>query len=119
MVRTLKVFPAIMRAAAGGSYTLATDLADYLARKGMPFRQAHNVVAKLVKHADSKKVGLNGLSLKDYRLFSGLFDKDVFDISLESSVKARAVLGGTAPIQVKSAIKRSKAIMKENNRARN
>jgi argininosuccinate lyase len=118
MVRTLTIFPDRMREAAGGSYALATDIADYLAGRGMPFRQAHSLVAKLVKYASQKKLALNQLSLKEYKKFSNLFDKEVLIITLESSVEARAALGGTSPGQVKAAIKRAKILLGKNKYAK-
>jgi argininosuccinate lyase len=97
---------------------LATDIADYLAGRGMPFRQAHSLVAKLVKYASQKKLALNQLSLKEYKKFSNLFDKEVLNITLESSVEARAALGGTSPGQVKAAIKRAKILLGKNKYAK-
>jgi argininosuccinate lyase len=117
MIGTLKLFPEKMRTAAEGNYTLATDVADYLVGKGMPFRQAHSLVARLVKYAASEQTALSSLSLDQYKKYSDLFEKDVYDITLEHSVEARAALGGTAPSQVKAAIKRARILLKDSRRA--
>ena len=93
------------------SYTLATDLADYLTKKEMPFREAHNIVGNLVKYAISRGKSLQELSLKEYHRFSPLFDDDVYDINVETSVISRNVIGGTAPKQVMIALARAKRIV--------
>ncbi len=91
-------------AAATENYSLATDFADYLARKGLPFRQAHEAVGKLVRHAEEKRVELSELSLADLRTFSPLFAEDALKIDAVSSLSARDVVGGTAPERVKAAL---------------
>jgi len=93
------------------SYTLATDLADYLTRKELPFREAHNILSKMVKYAVSRGKSLHELSLKEYQKFSPLFDDDVRDISVETSVASRNVVGGTAPKQVIIALARARRII--------
>lgn len=90
--------------AAAGSYTLATDLADYLVGKGMPFRDAHQAVAKLVASAQKAGKGLQELTLAEYRACSPLFAKDILKLDVRSSVAARDVPGGTAPVRVRSAL---------------
>jgi argininosuccinate lyase len=74
-------------------------------------------VAKLVKYAASEQTALSSLSLDQYKKYSDLFEKDVYDITLEHSVEARAALGGTAPSQVKAAIKRARILLKDSRRA--
>ena len=108
MVRTLKVHTDRIAQAMKTDYILATDIADYLVKKGMPFRGAHAVVAKLSEYALSKGKNFRELSLKEYRQFSSLFGRDVYNITLESSVAARNVVGGTAPQQVVKALRRAK-----------
>ncbi len=98
-----------MKAAAIANYSLATDLADYLAKKGLPFREAHEAVGKLVRHAESKGLELHELPLADYQRFSPLFAADVLKIDVMASVSARDVPGGTAPKQVAAQIKRARA----------
>jgi len=113
MVKTLKVNTERISQAMKTDYILATDLADYLVKKGLPFREAHSVVAKLSKYAMSKGKNLHELSLKEYHRFSPLFGDDVYNITLESSVAARNVAGGTSPQQVGKALKRAERLIKE------
>ena len=108
MVRTLKVKPENMLRAAGRGYILATDLADYLVKKGEAFRSAHEIVGKLVKYAAGKGKTFAGLDIKEYRKFSSMFDADVKKITIESSIAARNVTGGTAPAQVKKALAKAR-----------
>ncbi len=111
MVKTMKTNSARMGQTMSGSYILATDLADYLVKKGLPFRQAHSVVGKLVQYAISKKKGFQELSLDEYHRLSSLFAKDVYGITSETSVKARNSVGGTAPAQVVAALSRAKKLV--------
>jgi len=104
MVSTLKVNAKRTRSAAEENFTLATDIADYLVKKGMPFRQAHGIVAKLVRYALDNKKTLPELTLSEYRKFSSKFDDDVRSITVESSLAARSSPGGTAPAQVEQAL---------------
>ena len=94
------------QAAEGGGYSLATDLADYLVRKGLPFRQAHGVVAQLTRYAEDRGARFEDLSLEDYRSFSPLFDEDVLSTTVASALDSRNVPGGTAPSQVAAALRR-------------
>ena len=94
------------RAAEGGGYSLATDLADYLVRKGLPFRQAHGVVAQLTRYASERGVGFDRLTLEEYRAFSPLFERDVLGTTVASALESRNVPGGTAPSQVAEALRR-------------
>jgi len=112
MVKTLKVKADRTGHAAGQGYTLATDVADYLVKKGLPFRRAHEVVAKLVSYAVGKGKELHQLDLGEYRQFSPLFDAGVLDVSVVSSIKARNVVGGTAPEQVNAQLARARGLMK-------
>jgi len=112
VVATLKVNADRMRAAAAGTYTLATDVADYLVKKGMPFRQAHSIAGNLVKYAATKGKELNELTLKEYRSFSQVFSEDVLDITLEASLRARSVYGGTAPLQVNRALAEARKLLR-------
>ena len=98
-----------MRAAAAEGHSTATDLADYLVRKGLPFREAHEAVAQAVKFAATRGIGLSEMQLSDLRQFSELIAKDVFDaLTLEGSIKSRAHIGGTAPARVKAAIAKAR-----------
>jgi len=112
MVKTLKVKADRTGQAAGQGYILATDVADFLVKKGLPFRRAHEVVAKLVSYAVGKGKELHQLDLGEYRQFSPLFDAGVLVISVASSIKARDVLGGTAPEQVDAQLARARGLVK-------
>ena len=96
-----------MQAAAARGYATATDLADYLAKKGLPFRDAHEVVAHAVKSAQELGLELSALSLEALRSFHPAITADVFDVlSLKGSLEARNTAGGTAPQQVRTEIAR-------------
>jgi argininosuccinate lyase len=102
--------PDAMEKAALKGYATATDLADYLVRKGLPFRDAHETVAQAVKAAISHQVDLSELPLAVLKQFSPTIEKDVYDVlSLRGSLNARNVLGGTAPVQVRAQIARHRA----------
>jgi argininosuccinate lyase len=110
LVEGLSAVPERMRQAALEGYATATDLADYLVRKGLPFREAHEVVALAVKAATAKGVDLSELSLPDLQTFHAAIEQDVFTcLSLEGSLAARDHVGGTAPKQVLLAIARAEA----------
>jgi argininosuccinate lyase len=99
-----------MRAAALEGHATATDLADYLVRKGLPFRDAHEAVARAVRAAEQAGCDLSELPLKTLQRFSKQIGKDVYkSLTLEGSVAARNHIGGTAPAQVKAAIARARA----------
>jgi argininosuccinate lyase len=101
-----------MRAAAGTGYATATDLADYLVRKGVPFRDAHEAVAQAVRHAEARQVDLAQLPLDALQRFSPLIDDDVFSVlTLDGSVASRNRAGGTAPEQVRNAIRAARAAL--------
>ena len=101
MMRGVSVKPENMRAAVMQGFATATDLADYLVKKGMPFRDSHEVVAKAVRHADDQGVDLSDLPLAVLQGFSDLVDEDVYLVlTPEGSLNARNHLGGTAPEQV-------------------
>ncbi len=107
----VRVKPDAMRAALGQGYATATDLADYLVKKGLPFRDAHEAVARAVRAAETQGCDLVGLSLDALRIFSPLIDGDVFDVlTIEGSLAARNHIGGTAPAQVRAAIARARAM---------
>ena len=109
MVSNLKVFPENMEAAAMKGYSTATDLADYLVKKGMTFREAHGVVAKVVKFAINQKCDLSDLKLKDLQKFSKLILKDVFNsLDLKGSIESRKHIGATGFNSIKKALKKSK-----------
>ncbi len=100
-----------MRAAAEGGYSLATDLADYLVRKGVPFRRAHGAVADLVRYAQAQGKGLREMDLQEYQQFSPLFEADVLDLTVEQALAARDVPGGTAPDRVRAALQEARRLL--------
>ena len=110
MLGTLECRRGRMLEAARLGYTTATDLADYLVRKAVPFRDAHEVVGRAVRSAIESGRDLSEMSLDELRAFSSVIEEDVFDVlTLEGSVAARNHLGGTAPRQVRAAVVRAKA----------
>ena len=102
-----------MRRTAGKSYVLATDIADYLVARGAPFREAYRIVSGLSEYALEKGVGFDALSLEEYRSYSHLFDRDVYAVTVESSIAARDVPGGTAQSRVAEAIAAAKSELEE------
>ena len=107
MVGGITVKPQAMEQAALQGYATATDLADYLVKKGLPFRDAHETVAHAVKAAISHQVDLSELPLSVLQQFNQKIDKDVYAVlSLRGSLNARDILGGTAPAQVRRQIER-------------
>ena len=113
MIGTLTVNTDRARQAAQDTYMLATDLADYLVKKGEPFRSAHGIVSELVRHAMSQGRGLADLSLEEYRKLSPRFDEDVYAISLESSIASRDVPGGTSPRRVEEAMREAHRLLEK------
>jgi len=121
---SLKVFadmiPAIscrhdaMRSAAMQGFATATDLADYLVRKGLPFRDAHKIVGKAVARCVEKECDLSDLELIELQTFSDTIEAGVFEcLTLEGSVAARDHIGGTAPRQVQAAVARARAVLND------
>jgi argininosuccinate lyase len=109
MLRGIKVNKEAMRAAATEGFATATDLADYLVKKGTPFRDAHEVVALAVRHAVDKGCDLSDLPLAELQKFSSQIAEDVYQVlTLEGSLASRNHIGGTAPAQVKQAIARAR-----------
>ncbi|HVZ43329.1 MAG TPA: argininosuccinate lyase [Ramlibacter sp.] len=110
MMAGLEVNAAAMEQAALKGYATATDLADYLVKKGLPFRDAHETVAHAVKAATSHKCDLTELPLAVLKQFNAAIEKDVYDaMSLRGSLNARGVLGGTAPAQVQAQVAHHRA----------
>ena len=108
MVPAITVNEDVTREAAMRGFSTATDLADYLVRKGLPFRDAHEVVGKSVAYGIAEKKDLSEMSLDELRTFSTDIEADVFDVlTLEGSVNARNHIGGTAPQQVLAAAERA------------
>ncbi len=121
LLATLEVFQAMLpgvklnderiASLADDNQMLATDLADYLVRRGMPFRKAHGIVAKICQHCDDKNLHLFQLTVADYKKFSQLFDRDVYEMTAISSAAARDNPGGTAPGRVAVALEDAKTLL--------
>ena len=112
MMRGVTVKADNMRAAVMQGFAMATDLADYLVKKGMPFRDSHEVVARAVRFADDKGVDLSELAFVDLAQFSDLIAEDVFEhLAPEGALNARDHIGGTAPAQVRAQIARWRGLI--------
>ena len=113
MVKTLQVKTESIGQAVRQGYILATDLADYLVKRGEPFRTAHDIVGRLVSYAVENGKSFSELNLSEYESFSPLFGEDVYSITVESSIANKNITGGTAPKQVKQALVTAKKIIGE------
>ena len=112
MLRSLTFHADRMREAAGANYSTATDLADYLVRKGLPFREAHEIVGRVVRHGIANKRELSEMTLDELRGFSPLIGADVHAaLTVEASLAARAVIGGTAPEAVQRALEAARQLV--------
>ena len=112
MMSGLTVNTENMRAAASEGFATATDLADYLVKKGLPFRDAHEAVARAVRHAETLGCDLADLPLAELQTYSVLVEADVFTVlTLEGSLNSRAHIGGTAPETVRAAIQRARTAL--------
>lgn len=109
MMRGITVKPDAMRAAVQQGFATATDLADYLVKKGLPFRDAHEAVARAVRLASDRGIDIAELTLSELQSFNPMIENDVYDVlTLEGSLAARDHIGGTAPNQVRLAVGRAK-----------
>ncbi len=111
MIETMTVNADRMYDAAQTGNMLATDLADYLVARGMPFREAHGVLRRASDYARENAREVHQLTLEEYRRFSPLFDEDVLKITLQGSVESRDVPGGTSPNQVAAALKDARKLL--------
>ena len=110
---TLRIFAAMLpqlefqlerlNKAAGDNFSLATDVADYLVKKGLPFREAHGIVGGLVRECELRRCELSELPLAVYAAASPLFQRDILDLNVDSALAERDIPGGTAPRQVRIA----------------
>ena len=113
MLPAMQVNHTAMREAAIKGFSTATDLADWLVKQGMAFRDAHEVVGKAVKYGVDNKIDLGEMSLETLQGFSDKIDASVFEVlTLEGSVNSRDHIGGTAPAQVLQAVARAPARLK-------
>ena len=111
MLGSLKIIGQRMAEFANESYMLATDLADYLVSKEVPFREAHGIMRNLCDYCEDQDKELKELSLSEYHAFSDVFEDDVYNITAWSSVEARDNLGGTAPHQVEQELSEARRQM--------
>ena len=112
MISTMKAIPENMRKAANGGFINATDLADYLVKKGLPFRSAYKICGKIVAKCIELNKDLESLSLSEYKQFSDLFDQSLYEhINLENCVNKRVSEGGTSTKSVQKQISYVKGIL--------
>ena len=113
MISTMKVNKDEMVQATKQDFSNATELADYLSSKGMPFREAHEVVGKLVLQCVQKNCYLSDLSMEDFKQSSSLFEEDIYEVlAPETAVARRNSAGGTGFSQIKIAIDKAKKCLK-------
>jgi argininosuccinate lyase len=113
VMETLRFNVEKMRAAAGGGFSTATDVADYLVRRGVPFREAHEIVGIVVNYCETNSKELMDLSLQEWQTLGEHFDDEVLSVvTVDSSVAARKSYGGTAPGQVREQLKRAQELLK-------
>ncbi|NOU69981.1 argininosuccinate lyase [Paenibacillus sp. LMG 31458] len=116
MVATMKVNTDRMRQAVNQDFSNATDIADYLVNKGLPFRQAHEVIGKTVLYCIQNQKYLLDMSIEEFKTFSSLFESDIYQVlQPEQVVNARNVYGGTASNQVTEAIARAEQVLTQSN----
>ena len=114
MIATMKIKKDTMLKGAKGGFTNATDLADYLVKKGMPFRQAHGVVGRMVYHCVENNCDLDDLDLETMKEFSDIIQEDIYDaISMKTCVNERNIIGGPAKEMVELAIEKAKSICED------
>ncbi len=118
MISKMTVNAEKTRASADMGYANATDLADYLARKGIPFREAHHIVGAMVNYAIKHEKRLDDFTMEEYRAFSDRIEEDIREeISLETCVKARRSYGGTAPERVAEQLREAEAVLEREAKA--
>jgi argininosuccinate lyase len=115
MIEKMKLNKSKMYSSAKLGFSTATDLADYLVRRGLPFRDAHHVVGRAVAYCLDKGVDLSDLTIEELKGFSELIKDDIYDyITLEASVNSRKATGGTAKVSVEHQIKLGQEFLSEN-----
>ena len=114
MIRGLRVRQEKMEQAVRHDFSNATDMADYLVKKALPFRQAHEVVGKTVRYCIEQEKWLMDLSIAEFQQFSPLFEEDILEaIKVETCVENRNSFGGTSPAQVKLAMEAAEEIIRK------
>jgi len=116
MISTIKINKTEMYEAAKEGFTNATDLADYLVKKGVPFRSAHEITGKIVLYCIDNSKSLNELKIDEYKTFSGLIENDIYDkITVENCVLNRKLPGGPSKSTVLGAIKEGRKFLSKLN----
>jgi argininosuccinate lyase len=114
MIAEMSIKADQMKIAAGRGFSTATDIADYLVRKGLPFRNAHEVVGKTVRYCVENAKDIPDLTLAEFQQFSADIDDDIFDyVTLEASVNSRQATGGTARSAVEKELVLARKALKE------
>lgn len=114
MISSMKVNKNVMLRGAKGGFTNATDAADYLVKKGLPFREAHAVVGQMVFYAIERNMSLDELSMEEFKKFSEIIEQDIYDaISMQTCVNDRKIIGGPAKATVEKAIKQAEIFLAE------
>jgi argininosuccinate lyase len=115
IIDTMELNKTKMEESARSNFSTATDLADYLTFKGLPFRESHKIVGEIVLYASENKKDLLDLTLNEYKNFSEYVDSDIYDyIDIYKSVNRKASYGGTSKLRVEEQIKEGKIFLKEN-----
>jgi argininosuccinate lyase len=105
MLETITFHPEVMEKSAKNGFTNATDAADYLVNHGVPFRDAHTIVGKLVLYCIDKGISLDDMTIEEYRAISPVFDNDIYDaISIDTCIKKRNTIGAPGPEAMKKVI---------------
>ena len=113
VLRNIRVREESTRLAATHGYMNATELADYLVRKGMPFREAHEVVGRLVLRAIERGIEIQGLALDEIQTFSAFIEADVYEaLSLEQTLATKSQIGGTSPDRVAKELEAARASLR-------
>jgi len=93
-------------------YLLATDLSDYLVKKGIPFRKSHEIVGKIIRYADKQRISLSEIPIKKYKTFSKTFEEDIYNvIDIKKSIEAKKTIGSTSTRSVKKQISTAKKLL--------
>lgn len=120
MIATMTVKKDNMLKGAKGGFTNATDVADYLVKKGLPFREAHGVVGRMVYHAVTENKDLDDFTMEEFKSFSDIIEEDIYDaISMETCVNGRSVVGGPAKETVEAAIAEARKFAEQYKRSDN
>ena len=120
MIATMTVKKDNMLKGAKGGFTNATDVADYLVKKGLPFREAHGVVGRMVYHAVTENKNLDDFTMEEFKSFSDIIEEDIYDaISMETCVNGRSVVGGPAKETVEAAIAEARKFAEQYKRSDN